>query len=90
MLVWTKHDLSRERLGTRTSTRIVEIIRAVRESVALRAADASEEGVCKRATPRVGHRAELHSEAKRSTCEPDVPRDDATGRRCRGQMKPSN
>jgi hypothetical protein len=56
----------------------------------LRAADASEEGVCNRATPRVGHRAELHAEAKRSTCEPDVPRDDATCRRCRGQMKPSN
>ena len=56
----------------------------------LRAADANEERVCKRATPRVGHRAELHAESKRSTCEADVPRDDATCRGCRGQMKPSN
>jgi hypothetical protein len=64
--------------GPSTVSRIVEIIRALREFVALRAADASEEGVCKRASSRVGHRAELHAEAKRSTCEPDVPRDDAT------------
>jgi hypothetical protein len=56
----------------------------------LRAADANEERVCKRATPRVGHRAELHAEPKRSACEADIPRDDATCHGCRGQMKPSN